>query len=118
MKTATIELPLRIDGTTVAYSQIFKDSTAIGLFLKKSKEWIFPIYRTDLDAKLCGYIYEGTTISFLEIAQILTLFAPKTLSDLADYKTKHAAKVEYRTIKIESFQIIGQYADRDVMVKK
>lgn len=118
MKTAQITLQFRDSGLTVFYSKAFQNNDVIGMKLIKSGEWIFPIYKTDHQEKLSGYIYEGSLLSFPQIAEVLQKFAPPSLSDLSQYKERFKGKVKYYNTKIEHFQIVGEYSDREVIVKK
>lgn len=118
MKTANITIPFRDSGLTICYSKVFQNHDIIGMKLLKSGEWLFPIYKTDHDEKLSGYMYEGKLLNFSQIAEVLQKFTPPTLSDLGDYKIRFKGRVAYYTSKIENFQIIGEYADRDIIIKK
>lgn len=117
MRTVQITIPIRENGLTVWYSKAFQNSAVIGMKLLKSGEWIFPIYRTDKEEKISGYIYEGTVLSFQQIAEVLQKFAPPALPDFLEFQKRFQGRIEYVKTEIENFQVIGEYSDRDVIVK-
>lgn len=118
MKTVQIEIQIRDSGLAVWYSKAFQNSDVIGMKLLKSGEWIFPIYRTDKEERLSGYIYEGNLLSFQQVAEVLQKFTPPTLPELSEYQKLFKGRIKYYKTKIENFQIVGEYSDRDVIVKK
>lgn len=118
MKTAEITIQFRESGLTVWYSKAFQNSAVLGMNLLKSGEWIFPIYRTDFDERLSGYIYEGTVLSFQQIAEVLQRFAPPSLTEFSEYQKKFKGRIKYYRTKTEEFQIIGEYQGKEVIVKK
>lgn len=118
MKTAKITIPFRECGLTVSYSKAFQNSDVLAMKLIKSGEWIYPIYRTDKEERLSGYIYEGTKLSFQQITEVLELFAPPYLKDFLAYKLRYKNKIDYFKTKIEHFQVVGEYSDREIIVKK
>lgn len=116
-KKANINIDIRSDGLTEVYSKVFRNSTVIGLFLKKSSQWLYPIYQIDKGERLAGYIYQGDLLSFKEISEILEKFAPKTLADFESFKSQYSHRIKYMKVKIESFQIIGEYSNREIITK-
>lgn len=118
MITANITIQLRDDGCSVSYSKAFQNATVIGMKLIKSGEWIYAIYRTDLDEELRGYIYEGNKLTFQQIAEILSKHTPPTLTDVNAFAKKYKGRISFHRTKTDSFQIIGTYSDREIIVKK
>ena len=118
MNTAEITIQLRNDGCAVSYSRVFQHCTVIGMNFLKSGEWLYAIYRTDLDEELRGYIYESNKLTFQQIAEILSKHTPPTLSDLQKFVKKYKGKINFHRTKTESFQIIGTYSDREIIAKE
>lgn len=118
MKTLEITIQLRDDGCPIGYSKAFQNATVIGMKLLKSGEWLYPIYRVDLDEELRGYIYEGNRLTFQQIAEILSKHTPPTLTEVDAFAKKYKGKINFYKTKTESFQIIGTYSDREIIVEK
>jgi hypothetical protein len=118
MKTAQITIKFRENGLTFFYSKAFQNAVIIGMKFLKSGEWIYPIYRTDNNEKLSGYIYEGDVLTFSQIAEILQKFTPPFLKDFTDFQKRFAGRIEYFKTKTEELQVIGKYSDREIIVKK
>lgn len=115
MKTVTVQIKLQESGLPHFYCKSLRNCSVLAIHLIKSGEWIYPIYRVDLNERLSGYVYEGTKLTLAQITTVLSQFAPPTLYDLKEYASKYATRVKYFKVKQDQMQIIGTYDNRNIL---
>lgn len=101
------------DAGFMFFSPAFEGKEILAAFLRKSKEWFYAIYD---GAHYVGYMHFGS-IKIEAHHEILKDIFPANYNDWSDYHKKLGEKVDYYECTADSYKILGELDDKNVITK-